>query len=170
MLKHHKSIKTLPLHNFRELINDARWSRVGFDELNGNVEESNPGGNALLAPEDLLARETLQEDYVVCFGINKDTLELNDLQNQLLIARIEALTNPIYQNEVAILEHELFEFLEGLTKQNVSNIEQSLIDVEIWLGREIDPYTISTYKFNMVLKRFEKHCKDQRKAYEKRKK
>ena len=170
MLKHHKTIKTLPLHNWRELTNDVRWSRVGFDDLNGNQDESNPDGNELAIIDDHLACEALQEDYVAFFGLHEEVLDLNRLQKELIIARVDALTNPIYQNEVVRLEYEITELLNGVTKQSVSNLEQSLIDVEIWLGREIDPFTVSVYKFNMIIKRFEKHCADQRKAYEKSKK
>lgn len=167
MLKHHKSVKTLPLHNWREIGNDVRWSRVGFDDLNGEKDENNPDGNELATVEDFVALELLQEDYVASFSINEDTLDLHRLHNSLLIAKIEALTNPIYQNEVVRLEHEIKELLTKATKQSVDNLDQSLIDVEIWLKREIDPYKVTVYKFNMIIKQFEKHCKAQQKALEK---
>lgn len=170
MLKHHKTIKTLPLHNWREIGNDVRWSRVGFDDLNGEKDENNPEGNEKATVKDFEAQEKLQEDYVSHFGINDDVLDLHRLHNSLLVAKIEALTNPIYQNEVVRLEYEIKELLTKATKQSISNLDQSLIDVEIWLKREIDPYKVTVYKFNLIIKQFETHCKAQQKALEKHRK
>ena len=170
MLKHHKTIKTLPLHNWREIGNDVRWARVGFDIYNGDRDEGNPEGNELAVIEDFLAHEALQEDYINSFGFHETVLDLNRLQNELLIAKIEALVSLIYQNEVVRLEYEIKELLDQASKKSVDNLDQSLIDIERWLGREIDPCKVTVYKFNMIAQGFEKYCKAQQKAYEKTKK
>lgn len=158
MLKHHKTIKTLPLHNWRESSNDVRWCRVGFDDLEENTRAKK---------EDYQAHEALQEDYVFYFGMSDETLQLHRLQKKLSIARIDAMTSLIYMNEVYRIEHLIQELLSGIKTRSMNDIEESLIDVEIWLGREIDPYKTTVFKYNTIIKRFEKHCADQRKALEK---
>jgi len=171
MLKHHKTIKTLPLHNWREASKDVRFCRVGFDEFVGDYHETkNPGGNTRAKKDDYEAFELLQEDYVSFFGLGEDALELNRLQKLLAIAQVNAMTSLIYHNDVARYEHEIKELLDKIKQRSDTDVEQSLIDVEIWLGREIDPYKTTVFKFNTIIKRFEKHCADQRKAYEKSKK
>tara|TARA_R110000772_G_scaffold107325_3_gene209650 strand:- start:674 stop:1189 length:516 start_codon:yes stop_codon:yes gene_type:complete len=169
MLRHHKSIKTLPLHNWREVHTDVRWCRFGFDEFIGDNSKKNPKGNTKPSKDDHAAYLLLQEDYVSHFGLSSDTLRLNRLETQLAIHRVNAMTSRIHQNEVNRIEAEIKDLINEIKQKTSIDIEQSLIDVEIWLGREIDPYRTTVFKFNTIIKRFEKHCADQNAAYEKSK-
>lgn len=166
-LRRHNTIKTLPYHNWRECSNDIRWVRFGFDDIIGDYhEKKNPNGNVRARKEDYRAFEALQEEYVLEFGMSEESLELHNLQKELLIASIEALTEPIYINDVYRIEHEIKQFYEDLKNTKQSSIDEQLIDVEIWLKREIDLRVVSVHKLNTILKRFEKYCKDQKAAIE----
>lgn len=170
-IRRHKSIKTIPYHNWKEAASDIRWVRVDFDEYTGDYhKKKNPEGNVRARKEDYEAFESLREEDIELFGMNDDILELHNLQKDLLISSIEALADPIFQNDVFRIQHEIEEFKSNLINKNVRSIDEALIDVEIWMKREIDLRMTSVFKLKNILKAFEGYCRNQKALIEKHKK
>lgn len=169
-LKRYNTIKTIPYHNWREATNDIRWVRIGFDEYAGDFhEKKNPDGNVQAQKEDYKAFEILQEEFVSHFGMNDTVLELHNLQKEFWMASINALFDPIYQNDVWRLQHEIEELMSESAEKVTSDIDSQLIHVERWLGREVNLRVTSVFKLAKIQKEFEKYCKEQKALIEKHK-
>ena len=189
-MQHYKSIKDISQWNWSQCgsTSDMRYCRVDFDgedeveALVKSLKEEDFKGLSqdqadrvveniafISINKDLAAYEIVRDEYVYYFGLNKDAVKLNNLQNKLVSHMLDMMItgNPQIQNYINRLEYDIEKIVEDMPDRSEKDQDKNWMHVIAKTNFPMDTKKISAYNYRLVIENHSEEIERQNAAIKK---
>lgn len=134
------SIDEIPIYNWNRILEKSEYN---FVSKSGKIKDEYKAKEAF---------KVLYNEYIDTFGINSYLSDLIELQNEIVVLKIDIALGE--KHKKAILELTEFKLKKKLEKKVASN-EDATIHIEKFMGFAIDEHKTSVKKYYNYLKALE---------------